>query len=121
MKVDKSDIDEQLISDCTYGKHNNTYIITFKETKSPIINITVDLEFTSKITNTLQGFYRGGYLNKITGNYSKFFSTQFSPIDARRVFPCFDTPDKKATFKISIVRPAEFTCSLSNMPLAKST
>lgn len=121
MAVDKSDVDEELVADCEYGKNKNTYVITLKETKNEIINITVDLEFTSKITNTLQGFYRGSFFDKVSKNYSQFYSTQFSPIDARRVFPCFDTPDKKASFKISLTRPAEFTCSLSNMPLAKST
>lgn len=121
MKVDQSDMDDELITDCVYGKHNNTYIITLKDTKTPVVNVTVDLEFRSQITNTLQGFYKGTYFNKIHRNNSYFYSTQFSPIDARRVFPCFDTPDKKATFKISLIRPAGLSCSLSNMPLAKST
>lgn len=43
-------------------------------------------------------------------------STQFSPIDARRAFPCFDRPDKKAQFKISMIRDVNRTMALSNMP-----
>lgn len=43
-------------------------------------------------------------------------STQFSPIDARRAFPCFDRPDKKAQFKISLIHDEKRTMALSNMP-----
>lgn len=43
-------------------------------------------------------------------------STQFSPIDARRAFPCFDRPDKKANFSISLIREEGDTIALSNMP-----
>lgn len=42
-------------------------------------------------------------------------STQFSPIDARRAFPCFDRPDKKAKFQISVIRNESKKMSLSNM------
>lgn len=47
-------------------------------------------------------------------------STQFSPIDARRAFPCFDRPDLKANFTISIIRPRSMSMALSNMPLRRS-
>jgi len=43
-------------------------------------------------------------------------STQFSPIDARRAFPCFDRPDMKANFSVSIVRNLQYKMALSNMP-----
>lgn len=48
--------------------------------------------------------------------HRSFASTQFSPIDAKRAFPCFDRPDKKATFEISLVRPEDKTTTISNMP-----
>lgn len=48
-------------------------------------------------------------------------STQFSPIDARRAFPCFDRPDKKAQFEISLIHDEKLTMVLSNMPSKETT
>jgi len=42
-------------------------------------------------------------------------ATQFYPIGARQVFPCFDDPVLKATFNISI-KHFSYYMALSNMP-----
>ena len=119
-KVDRTDNEENLVPDCQYGKNNESYVITLKKTKYPLTNITVQLSFVSQLTSTLQGFYRGSYYEEQNKTNTWFVSTQFSPIDARRAFPCFDNPGKKATFKISLIRPIEKTISISNMPLENS-
>ena len=52
---------------------------------------------------------------------ARFLSaSQLQSIDARRVFPCFDEPDMKARFSVSIAHQRGFT-ALSNMPLVAST
>jgi aminopeptidase N len=43
-------------------------------------------------------------------------STHFEPTHAREAFPCFDEPDLKAQFEISISRRVNMT-TLSNMPI----
>lgn len=76
------------------------------------------LEYQGELNSQLQGFYKSQYT--VSNDDVRFAaSTQFSPTDARRAFPCFDDPSFKAKFKIRLARPANMS-SLSNMPLRKS-
>ena len=42
--------------------------------------------------------------------------TQLEPMDARRVLPCFDEPDRKATWKLTLTVPANMR-AFANMPV----
>jgi aminopeptidase N len=44
-----------------------------------------------------------------------YLHTQFEPYDAHRVFACFDQPDIKATFTLTVTAPEEWTV-VSNSP-----
>jgi len=46
-----------------------------------------------------------------------YLHTQFEPFDAHRVFACFDQPDLKATFALTVVAPDDWTV-VSNSPVA---
>ncbi|HEY1939140.1 MAG TPA: M1 family metallopeptidase [Candidatus Angelobacter sp.] len=57
---------------------------------------TLHIHFTGILNEKLHGFY----LSK-TGS-RRYAITQFEPTDARRAFPCFDEPEFKATFNITL-------------------
>ncbi|XP_046404994.1 aminopeptidase N-like [Ischnura elegans] len=88
-------------------------------TSEPLISgskYRVQLKFVSHLNDLLQGFYRSSYIDSVTGEKRWLAVTQFSPVDARRAYPCFDEPALKATFQVSIARTTNMT-SRSNMPL----
>jgi len=72
------------------------------------------ISFDGTLNNQMAGFYRSGY-KSIDGKDKIMASTQFEPIDARRAFPCWDEPDRKATFIISFEVDTGLDV-LSNMP-----
>nr|XP_023420111.1 glutamyl aminopeptidase [Cavia porcellus] len=75
------------------------------------------LEFAGRLDGSLVGFYRTTYVED--GQVKSIAATDHEPTDARKSFPCFDEPNKKATYTISIVHPKEYH-ALSNMPVEHS-
>lgn len=103
-----------------YGEDDESYMFTLDPAYRAVnskkhITLLVRMNFQSRLTSTLQGFYKTRYYDDLTGKTSELASTQFSPIDARRAFPCFDRPDKKAQFQISVVRNENMALTLSNV------
>ncbi|XP_008831927.1 glutamyl aminopeptidase [Nannospalax galili] len=74
------------------------------------------MEFAGWLNGSLVGFYRTTYTEN--GQVKSIAATDHEPTDARKSFPCFDEPNKKATYNISIIHPAEYK-ALSNMPVEK--
>ncbi|KAB5581869.1 hypothetical protein PHYPO_G00180550 [Pangasianodon hypophthalmus] len=72
------------------------------------------LKFQGWLNGSLVGFYKTTYLED--GEIKKIAATDHEPTDARKSFPCFDEPNKKATFKISITHDKAYD-ALSNMPV----
>lgn len=74
------------------------------------------LEFEGWLNGSLVGFYRTTYTED--GQIKSIAATDHEPTDARKSFPCFDEPNKKATYNISLIHPKEYS-ALSNMPVEK--
>ncbi|XP_063040617.1 glutamyl aminopeptidase [Engraulis encrasicolus] len=75
------------------------------------------LPFQGWLNGSLVGFYRVTYTDE-NGQLRKIAATDHEPTDARKSFPCFDEPNKKTTYKISITHDSNYN-ALSNMPVEK--
>jgi puromycin-sensitive aminopeptidase len=72
----------------------------------------VHLRFRGVLNDKLRGFYRSTFTD-IAGGEHTIATTHFESTDARRAFPCWDEPDLKAVFAISLVAPEGMT-AISN-------
>ena len=76
---------------------------------------TLSCRFTGTLNDKLRGFYRSTYIGS-DGETQTIATTQFESVDARRCFPCFDEPDRKATFEIALIVEPEAD-AISNSPV----
>ena len=65
---------------------------------------TLHIEFVGNLNDQLHGFYRSTF-EDVNGDQQVIATTQFEATDARRAFPCFDEPDFKASFGVTLVVP----------------
>ena len=60
--------------------------------------------FSGILNDQLRGFYRSTFTD-VDGRCQVIATTQFEATDARRAFPCWDEPDFKASFGVTLVVP----------------
>ena len=60
------------------------------------------IRFNGELNDKLRGFYRSTFTDT-DGVEQVIATTQFEATDARRAFPCWDEPDHKASFAISLI------------------
>jgi puromycin-sensitive aminopeptidase len=63
---------------------------------------TLHLAFAGILNDKLHGFYRSTFSDE-DGNEHIIATTQMESTDARRAFPCWDEPELKATFEITLI------------------
>src|SRR5262249_48457946 len=85
---------------------SETVTLTF-ERPLPAGDLALRLSVAGTILQRLRGFYRS------ERDGARYAATQFEAADARRAFPCFDEPEFKARFALTVVAPAG-TVALSN-------
>jgi len=76
---------------------------------------TLSCRFTGTLNDKLRGFYRSTYTDP-DGELQTIATTQFESVDARRCFPCFDEPDRKAVFEIALIVDPDVE-AISNSPV----
>jgi puromycin-sensitive aminopeptidase len=78
--------------------------------------VTLHVEFRGTLNDKLRGFYRSTFTDD-AGETHVIATTQMESTDCRRAFPCWDEPDFKAVFGITLV-VADGLAAVSNGPEA---
>ncbi|XP_063014050.1 LOW QUALITY PROTEIN: glutamyl aminopeptidase [Melospiza melodia melodia] len=116
----KSSGQQIALNDCFEYKPQE-YIVMKAATELPITGendlYVLTLKFQGWLNGSLVGFYRTTYTEN--GQIKSIAATDHEPTDARKSFPCFDEPNKKATYTISIIHPDVYQ-ALSNMPVQQT-
>jgi len=112
--------DDNLLSDTIPVDDSILQRITFT-LKKDIVAIEphiFEIEYSGTLYEDMYGFYLSTYYDKDSNKTETIATTQFQPAYARRAFPCFDEPNFKATFVISITHPADYR-AISNAGVSK--
>lgn len=79
----------------------------------------IEITYTGPILQTPNGIYYDDY-RAPSGAKKRMLVTQFEVADARRMFPCWDEPAFKATFRLTVTLPKDWV-PLGNMPVESTT
>ena len=79
----------------------------------------IEITFTGTLNDKLRGWYRSTF-SDADGVERVIATTQMQATDCRRAFPCFDEPEFKAIFEITLIVQPELL-AVSNAPEASRT
>ncbi|XP_054257337.1 thyrotropin-releasing hormone-degrading ectoenzyme-like [Macrosteles quadrilineatus] len=84
---------------------NSLLILELKDGQALKLNYTyvISLHFTSPLGTSTKGLFYGYY-----NSTSKYIASNFRPVYAREVFPCFDEPQFKVPVSLQVVRPTSY-------------
>lgn len=112
--------DDKHVSTTSISQNKETNFITITyETELEIGHGILVIDFENKITKSMRGFYLTTY-DDDNGVTHEGLVTNFEPDDASRAIPCFDEPNFKAIFEVTIKYLKNKTV-LSNSPLLSTT
>ena len=105
--------DEQLVAELT-PEPASERIIVRTERPLPEGPAQLVLRFGGEVSRGLLGYYRSTFVDA-SGAERVLAATQFEAPHARRAFPCFDEPEFKAVFAVTLV-VADGLLAISNGP-----
>ena len=98
----------------TYDEALERVTFTFAEPVS-IGEAVLHVRYQGILNDQLHGFYRSTFVDA-EGQRRTIATTQFEATDARRAFPCWDEPDRKAVFEVTLTVPGDLA-AYSNSPV----
>ena len=108
-----SDCDEIKIESYEILEEEEVLVIDLTSAVSGFILLTVS--YCGLLDDSMRGFYRTAHT--VAGEKKWGAACHFEATGARKCFPCFDQPEFRASFDISLVRPEPGMVVLSNMPV----
>eukprot|EP00581_Thalassiosira_minuscula_P004938 CAMPEP_0183743044 /NCGR_PEP_ID=MMETSP0737-20130205/65013_1 /TAXON_ID=385413 /ORGANISM="Thalassiosira miniscula, Strain CCMP1093" /LENGTH=925 /DNA_ID=CAMNT_0025978647 /DNA_START=599 /DNA_END=3376 /DNA_ORIENTATION=+ len=113
--VDGEGDGQQDAEEIRVNSKSTTVTFLFEKDLPKNATLSLTIKYIGFLNNQMAGFYRSSYTN-IHGESKIMASTQFESLDARRAFPCWDEPARKAAFAVTLVVP-KYMDAFSNMPL----
>lgn len=107
---------EKAFAKISYDIKNETATFIFSRL-IPVGKTKLILAFRGILNDKMRGFYRSKY--QVDGKERHMATTQFEATDARRAFPCFDEPARKAIFHISLIIPKGQTAISNTLPTSR--
>ena len=86
--------------------------------ESVIGKVEIHIRFDGKAGEKMVGLYRSEYMER--GKKVNILTTQFESLYARQAFPCFDEPELKAAFELTLSADKDYNL-VSNMPARSTT
>ncbi|XP_048007612.1 membrane alanyl aminopeptidase-like [Leguminivora glycinivorella] len=84
----------------------STGTLAYNATNTVVYTLTIN--FSAPMREDMTGIYKSWFRNNYNDEVSWMASTHFQATAARRAFPCYDEPNLKATFEITIRRPISY-------------
>ena len=99
----RNEVDDHVEASVTYDEESQRATLTLDRQIEPG-EWRLFCGFTGILNDQLHGFYRSTFTD-VDGEDQVIATTQFEAADARRAFPCWDEPDFKAVFAITLIVP----------------
>ena len=103
LEIAGGDVNGVALAGIDYDDEHERAVLRLGEPLSPG-PARLQLSFTGKLNDQLRGFYRSTFTDA-DGDERVIATTQFESTNARRAFPCWDEPDLKAVFEVTLVVP----------------
>jgi puromycin-sensitive aminopeptidase len=108
IEIDEATVDvagERMVASVALDDEAERATLTF-DRAVPAGQAVLQLRFRGVLNDKLVGFYRSTFTDD-AGATRVLATTQMEATDARRAFPCWDEPDAKAVFGVTLVVPED--------------
>lgn len=106
------------VTNTDYDERTHKYTLSLESALVANRRYVLSMQYVGILSSDMNGFYRSSY--EENGQIKWLATTQMQATKARRVFPCFDEPQFKATFVVRINRPSHYQPSISNTKIERT-